>query len=71
MKIERTLSLEGAEYDTINAALKIISNIWESFDSDEELIADRTWSSEDVRQVYYFLDELTSCSISIERKKGK
>lgn len=68
MKIERTLALEGNEFDIIDRAFNIINGILGHLDIDEELVADTTWSYDDIKQVLYFLNELNACIVTIEKR---
>ena len=68
MKIERTLTLEGNEFDIIDRAFNIVSGILGCLDIDEELVTDTTWSYDDIKQVLYFLNELNACIVTIQKR---
>ncbi len=68
MVIKQTLILNENEFDTINKASKIIDDAFNRLNVDEELVADSTWSYDEVGQVSQFLAEVVACTVTIEKK---
>ena len=68
MEIKQTLILNGNEFDTINKASIIVDDVLNRLNVDEELVADYTWTYDDVKQASQFLAELVACTVTIEEK---